>query len=135
MKKNYPTIIYLLFMLICFSCASSADLETGELSPAEYFQKANEAADTKNFQLAIKYYQAFKKRFPDDIERNLWAEYEIAFAHYKMGELENAIELFNQLIAKYDDANAAAGYPSAPKALAEKVKAGITGPDTELSSG
>lgn len=122
MKKRIIVPTCLLLSVYFISCASSAVPEDKNLSAAEYFQKAYEATDNKNYKLALRYYELFQQKFPEDIERNLWAEYEIAFTYYKMGNTQKAIELFDKLIARYDGEEAA-GWPPAPKALAEKVKA------------
>ena len=68
----------------------------------------------------------FQERYPDELERNIWAEYEIAFTYYKMGNLEKAGELFAQLIARYDEENSE-NYPPGPRSLAEKVLEKIHG--------
>lgn len=125
MKKLilFITCLFLAFLLWLpfFSCTSSAVLAEETLSAVEYFQKAYEASDNKNYKLAIRYYEDFREKYPEETERNLWAEYEIAFTYYKMGNLEQAATLIDQLLAKYAGEGAEA-YPPAPKALAEKVK-------------
>ena len=63
----------------------------------EYFQKAIEATDRDDYLLALRYYEAFQAKYPEDLPNNLWAEYEIAFCRYKMGQNEIAIELFQAL--------------------------------------
>ena len=57
----------------------------------------------------------------NNLEKNLWASYEIAFLHHKMGDDQKAIELFDKLIAKYNSTKAK-NWPVAPKILAQKVK-------------
>ena len=37
---------------------------------------------------------------PDELERNLWAEYEIAFMHHKLDDDQTAVELLGLLVAK-----------------------------------
>ena len=124
MKKLIFFPVCLIFLLSLFSCASSAALDEEGLSPAEYFQKAYKASDNKNYKLAIRYYEAFQAKYPDEVERNIWAEYEIAFTYYKMGNMEKADELFTLLIARYDE-EGSVNFPPGPLALAEKVLAEI----------
>ena len=80
---------------------------TDQMHPPEFFQAARTAVGQRNYQVAIEYYWFYLERFPaaaypDELERNLWAEYEIAFMHHKLAEDQNAIELLGQLVAKYD---------------------------------
>jgi len=113
-----------LFCLICLcACAGSVDLHTTKLDAADYFQKAYEATDNNDFALAIRYYEAFQRNYPDDIERNLWADFEIAFTYYKMGNTNKALELFDILINKYaqDETVDKSKWPAAPRILAERI--------------
>jgi outer membrane protein assembly factor BamD (BamD/ComL family) len=119
-----PVFACLILSILFASCAGSASPDVEGLTVAEYFQKAYEASDNKNYKLAIAYYKIFQENFPDQVERNIWAEYEIAFTYYKMGNNDRAIELLDALIAKYEE-DAAGELPVAPKALADKVKAKI----------
>ena len=111
-------------ILLLGGCQSSIDPYEEGLTPAKLFQKAYEASDNENYSDALLLYKAFKERFPDDVPGNLWAEYEIAFIHYKLGKNKKAITLFNELISKYKD-DSAGNYPQAPRILAEKVLADI----------
>jgi tetratricopeptide (TPR) repeat protein len=102
-------------------CASvPATIEEG-LSPAEFFQRAQEASDAGRYEAAQKYYQVFLERFPEETERRLWAKYEIAFLYHKMGRDKLAIEGFDALLEEY--ALGPSDLPQGPKVLAEKVKA------------
>jgi len=92
-----------------------------ELTPADLFQKAQEASDVGRYALALKYYQAFQQRYPDERDRNLWARYEIALLHYKMGDDATAVRQFDELLAMYSG-EGAADLPQGPKILAEKIK-------------
>jgi len=94
---------------------------TGDMSPEDYFQKAQDASDRGNFPLALKYYYKFKETFPDNLEKNVWASYEIAFLQHKMGNDEKAIGLFDEIIALYTQDKASV-LPKAVLTLAESVR-------------
>jgi len=117
------SICFMLILLVT-DCTNSANLNTANFSSAEYFQKAYEAADKNNFRLAIRYYQAFQAHYPVDVERNAWAEFEIAFTYHKMGKNKQALELFDIFLEKYQD-EGNTQLPAAPKVMAERVKAEI----------
>ena len=107
------------------SCATSPDDLTGEIAPAEYFQYAQEASTGGDYGLAMIWYEAFREHYgadPAPAERNLllWAEYEVAFLHHKMGDDRTAVRLLGELIARYD-APEAANYAPAPRILALRV--------------
>ena len=71
------------------------------------------------------YYETFLDKYPDDVSRGLWASYEVAFLHHKMGEDDRAIELFDELIARYENAPEDSDWPQGPLILAAKVKKNI----------
>ncbi len=91
-----------------------------KLTPAEFFQRAQEASDARDFPLAMRYYQTFQRVHPEDLERNLWAAYEIAFLYHKMGDDRKAVELFDQLLERYRT-EGSGNWPLGPRILAEKV--------------
>ncbi len=122
----------LLVIFLLFSCKSTADPYKEDLTSKEYFQRAVEASDVRNYKLALKYYEAFQAKFPDDRDGNLWALYEIGLIHYKTGNKEKALELFDSLLGFYIKARESEGelenpLPEAPRILAEKIKEKIAG--------
>ncbi len=110
--------------LLYMSCATEPATIPKNLTPAEFFQKAQDASEVGNYKLAMRYYEAFKKKYPDNLEKNLWADYEIAFLYHKMNNDEKAIELFDRLIEKYEK-EGNEKWPKAPRILAEKVEENI----------
>ena len=117
----FLTAVLALFLI---SCRSATDTLEPDLLPAEIFQRAQEAADSGRYNQALLYYQTFQERYPEEVERNLWASYEIAFLYYKLGKYDRAVELFDELIELYTTEESAA-MVQAPKILALKVKATI----------
>ena len=117
------TIILTLFSII-ISCATKPVTIPPNLSPSEFFQRAQDASEIGNYKLAMQYYLEFQKRYPDNLNKNLWAEYEIAFLYHKMGKDKKAVELLDKLIEKYNS-KGTNKWPQAPKILAEKVKENI----------
>ena len=107
------------------SCASSPDNLTGEIAPAEYFQRAQEATTAGDYGNAMAWYAAFRERYADDPapgQRNLllWAEYEMAFLHHKMGDDRTAVRLLRDLVQRYETPEAVT-YQPAPRILALRV--------------
>jgi outer membrane protein assembly factor BamD (BamD/ComL family) len=122
MKKALLLLLLLPAMVWLGGCRSAPADIPPDLSPADFFQKAQEASDSGKYPLALKYYQAFQERYPDERERGLWARYEIALLHSKMGQEETALTLIDELLALYSAEDAAA-LPQGPRILAEKIKA------------
>jgi len=118
--KFYFLLFSSIIIFSFFGCVSTIDPYEEGISSVELLQKAYEAADIRRFDLAISYYEAYIKRFPDDIKGITWAQYEIAFLYHKKGNNEKAIELFKELLSKYDSDNGDM-LPEAPKILTEKV--------------
>jgi tetratricopeptide (TPR) repeat protein len=112
-------------LLVCFSVPD--EIEAG-LTPMEYFQRAQEASDANRYSLSMAYYEKFQEQYPEDQypeerDRNVWAEYEIAFLYHKMGKNQVALERFEALLQRYESGEP--DLPEGPRILAEKVKARI----------
>jgi len=116
-----------LLLALAVSCGSAADPYEQDLPPGEYFQRAVEASESGNYRLAVKYYDAFRQKYPDDRVGNIWATYEIGLLYHKMGSDDKALELFDQVLDAYADSESAeaAPLPQAPRILAEKIKGKI----------
>lgn len=107
------------------SCVTEVPEVAADLTPAEYFQRAQEATARQAYQLALRWYAAFRQRYADDpsaeqTARLLWAEYETAFLYHKMDDDETALRLLRQLVRRYE-LPAAADYPPGPRILAQRV--------------
>src|SRR5512137_1829298 len=103
MNKSYsaplPLIVMLLALSLIWGCKSTPPPIEQELSPTGFFQKAQEASDANKYALAIKYYEAFLSKYPDERDRGVWARYEIALLKHKMGDDATAVRLFDELLA------------------------------------
>jgi tetratricopeptide (TPR) repeat protein len=124
MKKALLLLMLLPILVWLGSCKSVPAEVPPDLSPADYFQKAQEASDAGRYALALKYYQSFLERYPEERDRGLWARYEIALLHSKMKDEATALRLLEELLALYSGEDAAA-LPQAPRILAEKIKANL----------
>jgi outer membrane protein assembly factor BamD (BamD/ComL family) len=91
--------------LCIFSCASGSVIISGELSPAELIQRAQEASDKNRYKTALQYYQALYDRNATNIDLICTAEYEIAFIHYKQKKYIQARAEFNALLERYNAYN------------------------------
>ena len=116
--------VILVSAVLLASCATTAP-EMADLTPAEYFQRAQEATAQQDYGLALRWYAAFRERFADDpspeqITRLLWAEYETAFLYHKMNDDATALRLLRELVSRYQQPNAA-DYPAGPRVLAQRV--------------
>ena len=122
--QAYAAAILASAALLAGCVTASPELAEG-LTPAEYFQRAQEATAQNDYGLALRWYAAFRERFADDpspqqMARLVWAEYETAFLHYKMGDDETALRLLHALVRSYEQP-AAAAYPDGPRVLALRV--------------
>ena len=122
MKKSL--VFFLLAALA--ACRTTPDSIPEDLSPREFFQRAQEAVvERTDYRTALFYYQTFLERFPEDVQRGVEAEYEIAFIYYKLGETDTAELLFRSLLSKYQREGAQI-LPQWPRILSEKLLARIT---------
>ncbi|MDA3939044.1 MAG: hypothetical protein PF693_07025 [Spirochaetia bacterium] len=117
MKK---IILLLSTIIIIVSCASTPIEIDETLNPAELFQQAQEASNSKKYDLALKYYAVFIENYPGDIQRLVEAEYEIAFITFKQGEIQKTKDLFTDLLERYEGEGASV-LPGWPMTLSRKV--------------
>ena len=106
------------------SCASQEPVISDTMTPEDYFQLAQERVEKKDYAAAIAYYYQCKEKFPDNLEKNTWASYEIAFLYHKMNDDAKALVLLDELLSLYTQDKEQV-LPKAPKLLAERVKANI----------
>ncbi|MFP4153606.1 MAG: outer membrane protein assembly factor BamD [Alkalispirochaeta sp.] len=117
-----PTIIsvFLGALLLLASCQSTPEEIPEGLSKAQMFQRAQEEVDRRNYEQALRYYDEFIRRNPDDPGSIIEAEYEIAYIAYKQDDYDTAEVLFEELLEQYDGENADE-LPEWPQVLAAKL--------------
>src|SRR4030042_2067217 len=101
MKRFLLLLVIAAVWLTSSSCASEPPVFTDSMKPEDYFQRAQERAEKRDYSNAITYYYKCKEKFPDNLEKNIWASYEIAFLYHKMRDDAKAIELLDGVIALY----------------------------------
>jgi hypothetical protein len=117
-----PAVLLLLSAAaLLASCAGSPGPLPSGLTPPEYFQRAQDASERGDYPLALSYYTGFREAFPGDVQRGVWADYEIAFLYHKMGQTAEALRLFDDLLARYEKGGDQQ-LPDAPRILALKLK-------------
>ena len=122
-------IVILLLFMLTFSCQTTLQSIPQDMTPSEFFQKAQAAVVERNdYETALKYYQTFLERFPDDVQKTVEAEYEIAFIYYKLEDFDSARSGFTTLLDKYA-AEGSEILPQWPKILSEKVLSGMDSGD------
>jgi outer membrane protein assembly factor BamD (BamD/ComL family) len=124
MKRFLLLLIITTLAAVTPSCQSEPPVFDEAMEPADYFQRAQERVEVKDYATAITYYYKCKEKFPDDLDKNTWASYEIAFLYHKMENDEKALVLLDELLALYQQDKDGV-LPPAPKILAEKVKDNI----------
>jgi tetratricopeptide (TPR) repeat protein len=115
--KHFAIAAFASLLVVCSSVPD--EIEEG-LTPMEYFQRAQEASDAGRYALSMAYYEKFQEQYPEERDRNVWAEYEIALLYYKMGKNQVALERFDALLERYESGEP--DLPEGPRILAEKVK-------------
>lgn len=92
-------------LLLFAACESVPDEIPEDLSPAEMFQRAQEAVDESHWDTALRYYEEFILRYPDERGMIVEAEYEIAFITYKKEQYQDALDKFRAILADYEADN------------------------------
>ena len=119
MKKS---LLFVLLIVFAFTSCNSLkkDLKNPDLTPEEFFQKAQEAViDWNRYKLAIQYYEEFMRRYPDMKNKIIEAEYEIAFIKFRQRKYDDAEARFKQILDKYNT-DEAVYYPNWPALMSNK---------------
>lgn len=123
--KSLPALACVFLLLLSATaltgCESTPEEIPPDLSRMEMFQRAQEAADRNQWNLALRYYREFSRRFPEDRGAIMEARYEIAFISYKQKNYDEAREGFEAIIAAYEDEEARQGLPEWPLVLAGRL--------------
>ncbi len=128
MKKTTSIAIFTFISLLVFfsGCKTAPVVIPDEMTPAEFFQKAQEASNNGKYGTALSYYNTFLERYPDDSQRGVEAEYEIAFIAFKQHDYTKAEKLFNEILGKYSTESSQV-LPAWPKILSQKVLSEMEG--------
>jgi len=123
--KSLCRVLCVAALISAAGCATAGSEIPEDLEPIGYFQQAQKiAADKGNYPLAIRYYQTFIEKYPDDLQRIVMAKYEIAFLNYKRGKYNLSMQQFDELLTYYENEGSTV-LPRWPKILAEKVQENI----------
>lgn len=101
------SIVYLCctIMTLClFSCMTvpkESEIPI-DATAADLTQKAQEAFDAGNYRAARVYYETILKRFADDENACVAAQYEIAHLHIKRHQWNDAYAILEKIIAQYE---------------------------------
>jgi outer membrane protein assembly factor BamD (BamD/ComL family) len=109
-------------LAVLASCRTTGPVDLTGLTPAEVFQRAQDASDSGDFRRALAYYEGFLGQTGIDPSRGAWARYETALLYHKLGDDDTALAKFDELLALYATGTT---LPEGPKILAENVKASI----------
>ena len=103
----YRKLLLLLIPLVAlFGCKSAPDPIPDDVTPAVLLQMAQASIlKDNNNDNAVYYYTEFLNRFPDETQKVVEAEYEIAFIHYKEKDYDTSKKLFEEIVAKYQGPN------------------------------
>lgn len=110
MNKNIKITLFLfisLFLILLFSCTSTEfsvkDSNNNIYSAEKLLIEGDKAYNNNNYEIALKYYEAVLKYYPDDVTNSAWATYQIGYVYYKMEKYEEAKKYFNIVIEKYSN--------------------------------
>lgn len=118
--KRFLTVIITIAVLLSACQTTSIEIDEN-MTPGEFFQEAQKAStDLKDYDLALLYYNTFIERYPNDPLLLIEAEYEIALLYYKMEDTETSLKLFNGILEKYQQPDAAI-LPAWPEVLSKKM--------------
>jgi len=109
-------------LAVLASCRSTGPVDLTGLTPAEVFQRAQDASDNGEYRRALAYYEGFLGQSGIDAQRAAWARYETALLYHKLGDDDTALAKLDELLALYA---ADATLPEGAKVLAANLKAAI----------
>ena len=92
----------LVLLAALVSCRTTGPVDLTGLTPAEVFQRAQDAADKGDFRRALAYYEGFLAQPGIEAQRAAWARYEAALLNHKMGDDDTALVKLDELLALYE---------------------------------
>jgi tetratricopeptide (TPR) repeat protein len=112
----------LVLLAALVSCRTTGPVDLAGLTPAEVFQRAQDAADKGEFRRALAYYEEYLAEPGIDAPRAAWARYEAALLYHKMGDDDTALAKLDELLALYEKDKT---LPEGAKVLAGNLQAAI----------
>ncbi|MBN1648117.1 MAG: hypothetical protein JW874_08800 [Spirochaetales bacterium] len=95
-------LLLCLLVFLFFGCSGTPKPIPDGVSPEVLLQMAQESViKSYNNKHAIYYYNEFIIRFPEEIQKVVEAEYEIAFIHFKQNDFDTSKQEFEAIKAKY----------------------------------
>lgn len=124
--KGFLLVLTIILLSTFISCRTVAPSIGSDWNEEMFFKSAQVAFDEDDLDASLFYYQVCQLRYPDNLQKTIAAEYEIAFIHYKMEEYEKSKELFEDLLERYDSDPYSYMFPQAYKVLSENVLSNIS---------
>jgi hypothetical protein len=112
----------LVLLAALVSCRTTGPVDLTGLTPAEVFQRAQDASDKGDFRRSLAYYEGFLAQPGIDAQRAAWARYEAAMLNHKMGDDDTALVKLDELLARYETDKT---LPESAKILAINLRADI----------
>jgi tetratricopeptide (TPR) repeat protein len=119
------TIVALAAMVLLaglVSCRTTGPVDLTGLTPAEVFQRAQDASDRGEYKRSLAYYEGFLAQPGIDAQRAAWARYEAALLYHKMGDDDTALARLDEMLALYETDKT---LPASAKILATNIRADI----------
>jgi tetratricopeptide (TPR) repeat protein len=110
-----------LALFILSGCSSGPPIIPTDLSVLQFFQRAQEEAESEDWEDALYYYQTYIDRYPDDLPNIMMARYEIAFINYKQEKYQEAIAGFEEILDFYENTTLPLDFPLWPRVLSRKM--------------
>lgn len=120
--RRLAFLVALASLAVLASCRTTGPVDLTGLTPAEVFQRAQDASDNGEYRRALAYYEGFLGQPGIDAQRAAWARYETALLYHKLGDDDTALAKLDELLALY---GADATLPEGAKVLAANLKAAI----------
>jgi outer membrane protein assembly factor BamD (BamD/ComL family) len=121
--RTIEALAALVLLAILVSCRTTGPVDLAGLTPAEIFQRAQDASDKGEYRRAISYYEGFLAQAGIvDAQRAAWARYEAALLYHKMGDDDTALAKLDELLAMYAKDPT---LPEGAKVLASGIRADI----------
>jgi tetratricopeptide (TPR) repeat protein len=101
--RTIEALAALVLLAILVSCRTTGPVDLAGLTPAEIFQRAQDASDKGEYRRALAYYEGFLAQTGIvDAQRAAWARYEAALLYHKLGDDDTALAKLDELLALYE---------------------------------
>lgn len=101
MKKLITILLFTGIILFNFGCLKNYKIYRNLHTPKGMYDKGIDLYVRGDYKDAIETFRKLKKKFPNAEKERAWADYEIGFCYFHLGEYDNALKAFRTVLDEH----------------------------------